>query len=145
IKYIDHPDFNATSISMLYDIDKGLTGLEARLDAMVDEIVSSIDNVSNIIILSDRNISIAKTPIPSALACSFVHHELGRRAKRSSIGIIIESAEPREPYHFALLFGYGASAINPYMVNELIDKLVHDGEITTTFEEAVLNYNKAIG
>src|SRR5690606_14145617 len=145
IKYIDHPDFKATSISMLYDIDKGLNGLEARLDAMVDEIEEAIKGGSNIIILSDRNISKEQAPIPSALACSFVHHELGRRAKRSSIGIIIESAEPREPHHFALLFGYGASAINPYMVNEVIDKLVNEGEITTTFEEAVVNYNKAIG
>jgi glutamate synthase (ferredoxin) len=145
IKYIDHPDFKATSISMLYEIEKGLNGLEARLDAMVDEITSAIENGSNIIILSDRNISKDLAPIPSALACSFVHHELNRREKRSSIGIIIESAEPREPHHFALLFGYGASAINPYMVNELIAKLASDGEITNNFEEAVLNYNKAIG
>lgn len=145
IKYIDHPDFKATSISMLYEIEKGLNGLEARLDAMVDEITSAIENGSNIIILSDRNISKDLAPIPSALACSFVHHELNRKEKRSSIGIIIESAEPREPHHFALLFGYGASAINPYMVNELIAKLASDGEITNNFEEAVLNYNKAIG
>src|SRR5690606_16339059 len=145
IKYIDHPDFKTTSIAMLYEIEKGLNGLEARLDAMVDEITSAIENGSNIIILSDRNISKDMAPIPSALACSFVHHELNRREKRSSIGIIIESAEPREPHHFALLFGYGASAINPYMVNELIAELAGDGEIESTFEEAVLNYNKAIG
>src|SRR5690606_4510714 len=144
IKYIDHPDFKTTSVAMLYQIDKGLNGLEARLEAMVDEISAAIDKGSNIIILSDRNISKDMAPIPSALACSFVHHELSRRSKRSSIGIIIESAEPREPHHFALLFGYGASAINPDMVNELIAQLAEDGGITTTFQEAVLDDNRAI-
>ena len=145
IKYINHPDFKAVSISILYDINKGLNGLEARLDEMVDEISNAIDEGCNIIILSDRNVSSNMAPIPSALACSHVHHGLKKKEKRSSVGIIIESAEPREPHHFALLFGYGASAINPYMVNEIIAKLSAEGEINISFEEAILNFNKAIG
>ncbi|MEL4308077.1 glutamate synthase large subunit [Joostella sp. CR20] len=145
IKYINHPDFKAVSISILYDINKGLNGLEARLEEMVDEISNAIDEGCNIIILSDRNVSPTMAPIPSALACSHVHHGLKKKEKRSSVGIIIESAEPREPHHFALLFGYGASAINPYMVNEIIAKLASEGDINTSFEEAILNFNKAIG
>ncbi|MCX2679653.1 glutamate synthase large subunit [Galbibacter sp. EGI 63066] len=145
IKYINHPDFKAVSISILYDINKGLNGLEARLDEIVEEISSAIDEGHNIIILSDRNVSSKMAPIPSALACSYVHHSLKKKGKRSSIGIIIESAEPREPHHFALLFGYGASAINPYMVNEIIAKMVTDGEVNSSFEEAINNFNIAIG
>ncbi|WP_417445181.1 glutamate synthase large subunit [Joostella sp.] len=145
IKYINHPDFKAVSISILYDINKGLNGLEARLDEMVREISDAIDEGCNTIILSDRNVSSTMAPIPSALACSHVHHSLKREEKRSAIGIVIESAEPREPHHFAMLFGYGASAINPYMVNEIIEKAIADGDIKNTFDEAIVNYNKAIG
>ena len=76
----------------------------------------------------------------------FLHHSLNRCQKRSKFGIIIESAEPREPHHFATLFGYGASAINPYMVNEIIREKVNSGSIAgIDAEEAVQNFNKAIG
>ncbi|MDT0643834.1 glutamate synthase large subunit [Zunongwangia sp. F363] len=146
IKYIDHPDFAATSISILYEAEKGLNGLEARLDEIVLEIKRAVDNGCNAIILSDRNVSSKLAPIPSLLACSFVHHRLKKHHRRSSFGIIIESAEPREPHHFALLFGYGASAINPYMVNEIIYKLAESKDIETEDPEvAVQNFNKAIG
>ncbi|MDT0677210.1 glutamate synthase large subunit [Autumnicola musiva] len=146
IKYIDHPDFRATSISILYEAEKGLNGLEARLDEIVLEIKKAVDNGCNAIILSDRNVSSKLAPIPSLLACSFVHHRLKKHQRRSSFGIVIESAEPREPHHFALLFGYGASAINPYMVNEIIYKLADSKEIETEDPEvAVQNFNKAIG
>ena len=85
-------------------------------------------------------------PIPALLACSYLHHSLNKKGKRSKFGIILESAEPREPHHFATLFGYGASAINPYMVNEIIAKQVEDKVIkNTSAEDAVQNFNKAIG
>ncbi|WP_373055800.1 glutamate synthase large subunit [Zunongwangia sp. H14] len=146
IKYINHPDFKATSISILYEAEKGLNGLETRLDEIVLEIKKAVDNGCNAIILSDRNVSSSLAPIPSLLACSFVHHRLKKHHRRSSFGIVIESAEPREPHHFALLFGYGASAINPYMVNEIIYKLAESKDIETEDPEiAVQNFNKAIG
>lgn len=146
IKYIDQPGFKARSISILYEAEKGLNGLEARLDEMIDEITEAVDDGCNIIILSDRNVNPKLAPIPSLLACSFVHHGVKKHNRRSSFGIVIESAEPREPHHFALLFGYGASAINPYMVNEIIYKLVEDKEIENEDpEEAVQNFNTAIG
>ncbi|NER14979.1 glutamate synthase large subunit [Leptobacterium flavescens] len=145
IKYIEHPDFKAKSVSILYGIDKGLNGLEARLEEMVSEIVSSVDEGCNIIILSDRNTDRENAPIPALLACSYVHHALRKSKKRSAIGIVIESAEPREPHHFAALFGYGASAVNPYMVNEIIGQLSKEnktGGLNT--EEAISNFNTAI-
>ena len=146
IKYIDHPDFRAKSISILYEIEKGLNGLEERLEQIVLEIKKAVDENRNIIILSDRNVSDKLAPIPSLLACSFVHHELKKHKRRSSFGIVIESAEPREPHHFALLFGYGASAINPYMVNEIIYQLSKEGEIEEQEPDvAIKNFNKAIG
>ena len=146
IKYIDHPDFRAKSISILYEIDKGLNGLEERLEEIVLEIRKAVDEDRNIIILSDRNVSDKLAPIPSLLACSFVHHELKKHKRRSAFGIVVESAEPREPHHFALLFGYGACAINPYMVNEIIYKLSEEGDIDEKDPDvAVKNFNKAIG
>ena len=146
IKYINEPGFKAKSISILYEAEKGLNGLETRLDEIILEITDAVDNGCNIIILSDRNVNPALAPIPSLLACSFAHHMVKKHNRRSSFGIVIESAEPREPHHFALLFGYGASAINPYMVNEIIHNLVVEKEIPIEDpEEAVENFNVAIG
>ncbi|MDT0648294.1 glutamate synthase large subunit [Zunongwangia sp. F260] len=146
IKYIEHPDFHTVSISILYEAEKGMNGLEKRLEEIIEEIKVAVDNGCNAIILSDRNVSPKMAPIPSLLACSFVHHSLKKYKRRSSFGIIIESAEPREPHHFALLFGYGASAINPYMVNEIIYNLSESKTIPVEDPEvAVQNFNKAIG
>lgn len=146
IKYIEHPDFKTASIAILYEAEKGLNGLQTRLDEIILEINEAVDKGCNVIILSDRNANPKLAPIPSLLACSFVHHRVKKHNRRSSFGIVIESAEPREPHHFALLFGYGASAINPYMVNEIIYKLVEEGEIEVREPEvAVENFNVAIG
>jgi glutamate synthase (NADPH) large chain len=123
-----------------------MNGLEERLDEMIYEINKAVDDGCNIIILSDRNVSENLAPIPSLLACSYVHHTVKKHKRRSSFGIVIESAEPREAHHFALLFGYGASAINPYLVNEIIYDLVNTNEIEVqNAEEAVQNFNTAIG
>ncbi|WPY99069.1 glutamate synthase large subunit [Christiangramia sp. OXR-203] len=146
IKYIDYPGFKAKSISMLYSAEKGMNGLEDRLEEMIVEIKEAVDDGCNVIILSDRNVDKSLAPIPSLLACSFVHHRVKDYNRRSSFGIVIESAEPREPHHFAALFGYGASAINPYMVNEIIYDLVERKEINIEDPEiAVENFNVAIG
>src|SRR5690606_23235739 len=144
--YDASPDYKVTSIPMLYDIDKGHNGLEDALQSILDQAERAIDQGTNIIILSDRNVSKEKAPIPALLACSLVNSGLQRLGKRSKLSIIIESAEPREVHHFALLFGFGASAINPYMVNEIIAEQIKEGNITGyDFEEGIQNYNKAIG
>jgi glutamate synthase (ferredoxin) len=144
--YDASPDYKVVSISMLYDIEKGHNGLEDALESILKQAEQAIDEEANIIILSDRNVSKDKAPIPALLACSFVNSGLQRLGKRSKLSVIIESAEPREVHHFALLFGFGASAINPYLVNEIIAEQIEEHDISDyTFEEAISNYNKAVG
>ncbi len=146
IKNIDHPDFKAVSIPILYPIEKGINGLEKALDDILIQTEKAVAQGANIVILSDRGVTKEEAPIPALLACSYVHHSLNRRGQRSKFGIVLETAEPREPHHFATLFGYGASAINPYLVNEIIRNQVKNGVIADIdAEEAVQNFNKAIG
>ena len=145
IKHLEHSDFKAISVPILYEIHKGINGLEKSLVKIIEDIERQIDLGANIIILSDRGVSNYFAPIPMLLACAHVHNTLKRKFKRSKFDIVIESAEPREPHHFACLFGYGASAINPYMVNEIIQDQVEAGIIKgLTFDNAVKNYNKAV-
>ena len=144
IKFIEADDFKATTISTLYEINGGLNALEYALEDMIKAVEKAIDNGTNIIILSDRGVSPSLAPIPMLLATSHTHHAFKRLKKRSRFGIIIESAEPREPHHFSLLFGYGASAINPYMVNEIIAHQVEQGIISLDTSKAIDNFNKAI-
>lgn len=140
------PDYKVVSIPILYKISKGLNGLEDALDNILKQASKAIDEETNIVILSDRNVSKGLAPIPALLACSFVNSGLQKLGKRSDLSIIIESAEPREVHHFCLLFGFGASAINPYLVNEIIAEQIAEHDITEySFEDAVQNYNIAIG
>ncbi len=146
IRTINIESFKAETIHMLYPKSQGLNGLEDALEDIIKQVEKAVERKTNIIILSDRGVNKDFAPIPALLACSYVNHQLNRLRKRSYFDIIIESAEPREPHHFATLFGYGASAINPYMVNEIIRMQVKDGFITDyNEEEAVDNFNKAIG
>jgi len=146
IRAINVEGFKAETIQILYPKAQGLNGLEDALDGIITQVEKALENNNNIIILSDRGVSQELAPIPALLACSFVNHQLNRLRKRSYFDIIIESAEPREPHHFATLFGYGASAINPYMVNEIIRMQVKEGFILGMDEQkAVDNFNLAIG
>jgi glutamate synthase (NADPH) large chain len=145
IRHVNHADFKSVTISTLYKIEKGVNGLERALEKCVQATYKAVEEGCNIVILSDRNVDEKMAPIPMLLACSYVHHTLNILKSRSKFGIIIESAEPREPHHFALLFGYGASAINPYMVNEIIINQIEKGVITNIKADyAIKNYNKAI-
>ncbi|TXD57259.1 glutamate synthase large subunit [Polaribacter sp. IC066] len=146
IRAIDIDQFKAETIQILYPKKQGLNGLEEALDAVILQIEKALDNKNNIIILSDRGVNQELAPIPALLACSYVNHQMNRLRKRSYFDIVIESAEPREPHHFATLFGYGASAVNPYMVNEIIRMQVKEGFITGMDEQkAVDTFNTAIG
>ena len=145
IKFIKNKNFKAASVSALYDVIKGHNGIEEALDKMVIDVNKHVDNGCNIIIISDRGVSKEKGAIPILLACSNVHHVLMKAKKRSKFGIVIESSEPREPHHFSMLFGYGASAINPYLVNEVIEyhhSLGAFGE--QSLNQSIYNYNKGI-
>ena len=145
IKHLEHRDFKAVSVPVLYEIHKGVNGLEKSLLKIIEDIERQIDSGANIIILSDRGVSNYFAPIPMLLACAHVHNTFKRKFKRSKFDIVIESAEPREPHHFACLFGYGASAINPYMVNEIIEDQVNQKIVKNlNYENAVKNYNTAV-
>jgi glutamate synthase (ferredoxin) len=140
------PDFRVVSLPIKYRASRGHNGLEEALEGLLGEATTAVDGGARILILSDRNIDAEQAPIPALLACSYVNSGLQRLKKRSQISIIVESAEPREVHHFALLFGFGASAINPYLVNEIIAEQIAGGNLPdSTFEEAIANYNKAIG
>ncbi|MAZ27075.1 MAG: glutamate synthase large subunit [Cytophagaceae bacterium] len=146
IKNFDDKNFKSTSISILYEAKRGLNGLEQALDKMIDDASRAIDEGTKILILSDRGVNQEMAPIPALLACAYLNSGLFALGKRSKMSFIIESAEPREVHHFALLFGYGASAINPYLVNEILQEQVEEGNLgDIAFAEAVKNYNKAIG
>ena len=145
IKSFDHPNFKISSIPMLYDIKKGHNGLEDALQYLLNTASKKVDEGTNILIISDRNVSKDLAPVPALLACSFINSGLQKLGKRSKVSIIIESAEPREVHHFALLFGYGASAINPYMVNEIIEDEVISRDSDADTQVAIRNYNKAVG
>lgn len=140
------PDYKVVSIPTLYEIERGHNGLEDALESILKQASEAVDDEANIIILSDRNVNEKEAPIPPLLALSYVNSGLQKLGKRSKLSIIIESAEPREVHHFALLFGFGASAINPYLVNEIIGEQIEELDITEyTFDEAIENYNKAVG
>ncbi|OMP31508.1 glutamate synthase large subunit [Mangrovimonas sp. DI 80] len=146
IKSYRNPHFNVEQIPILYDVNKGHNGLEDALEDILAQVANCIEEGTNIIILSDRNISEQKAPIPALLACSYVNSGLYKLGKRSQLSIIIESAEPREVHHFAMLFSYGASAINPYMVNEIIEDQMADlNDSSIDPLQAINNYNKAVG
>ena len=145
IKFIKNKNFKTASVNALYDVIKGHNGIEEALDKMVKDVNSFVDQGYNIIIISDRGVSKDRGAIPILLACSNVHHVLMRAKKRSKFGIVIESSEPREPHHFSMLFGYGASAINPYLVNEIIEHH-HKNDFfgKQSLKDSISNYNKAI-
>src|ERR1700733_6577667 len=118
-----------------------------RLQALCDEAAVQVDHGANILILSDRNLGPDRVAIPSLLAVGAVHHHLVRAGTRLRTGLVIESGEPREIHHMATLIGFGAAAINPYLMfeslDELADRLLLPVELTT--EEAEGNIVKAIG
>jgi len=144
VKNLRYKGFSNRVLTMHYDADKGAQGLEEGLREICQQAETAVDEGNNYIILTDRGISEKKAPIPSLLAVSAVHHHLINRRKRMQIDIVVESAEPREVMHFALLFGYGASIINPYMSFAVIEQLVKNKEIQQDFDKAQENYIQAV-
>ena len=144
VKGLRYKGFSNRVIPMHFDADRGAKGLEEAVEEMCRLAEEAVDEKNNYIILSDRDISEKKAPVPSLLAVSAVHHHLIRRRKRMQIDIVVESAEPREVMHFALLFGYGASIINPYMSFAIIEKLVESRTIQQDLDKAQQNYIQSI-
>jgi glutamate synthase (NADPH/NADH) large chain len=144
VKNLRYKGFSAANLSLLFDARQGSDGLEKAVDQLCIDAEKAVDDGKNYIILSDREIEEHLAPIPSLMAVSAVHHHLISKRKRMQIDIVVESAEPREVMHFALLFGYGASIINPYMSFAIIDKLVKNKAIQLDYQKAEENYVKSI-
>ncbi|MFG6380955.1 MAG: glutamate synthase large subunit [Muribaculum sp.] len=136
--------FNTRKLSMTFPVADGAAGLEAAITRLCDEAERAVDEGCNYIVLSDRDVNADNAPIPSLLATSAVHHHLIDKKKRLQTALVIETADAREVMHFALLSGYGASAINPYLAFAVINDLVERKEIQLDFHTAEKNYIKAV-
>ncbi|HEX7496892.1 MAG TPA: glutamate synthase large subunit [Candidatus Limnocylindrales bacterium] len=140
----DGRGFSPITLPILFKVADGGAGLRKAIEQLLDQASEAIDEGRNIIILSDRGHNETEAPIPALLAVSAVHHHLVRAGTRTQVGLVLESGEPREVHHFALLIGYGASAVNPYLAFETVHDQVRLGIITGSAESAEKKYRKAI-
>jgi glutamate synthase domain-containing protein 2/glutamate synthase domain-containing protein 1/glutamate synthase domain-containing protein 3 len=155
LREVDHEVYKARTIDATWLVQKGPAGMIEALERLCRTATEAIEEGANILILNDRLLGPRRVPIPSLLAVAAVHHHLVLEGTRLRAGIIVESGEPREVHHFATLIGYGASAINPYLLLETLDELViekrivrrgQDGEtVEIDAEDAAQNLVKAIG
>ncbi len=136
LRHVSHDLFRATTIDITWPVPDGGhaapgagSAMRSALARVCEQAHDAIGAGVNIIVLSDRSLGPGRVPIPSLLAVSAVHHHLVREGTRLRVGIVLESGEPREVHHFATLIGYGASAINPYLLLETLDELVIEGRI----------------
>ncbi|MBN1924709.1 MAG: glutamate synthase large subunit, partial [Prolixibacteraceae bacterium] len=144
IKDIKDEYFTHATIPMVFPAKEGEKGFRKALDNILFQAEKAVDDEKNFIILSDRFISNDMAALPSLLVTAAVHHHLIQVKKRMQIGIIVETAEAREVMHFALLYGYGASIVNPYLAFAVIDDMVKTGKLSIPYSEARKNYIKAI-
>ena len=142
----DHPGFSAHVVRGLFPIAGGGDGLVRRIEEIYSEVSEAIAAGAHMIVLSDRDGDAENAPIPSLLLTAAVHHHLIREKTRTRVGLIVESGEVREVHHVALLIGFGAAAVNPYLAMESVEDLVLRGIITgVSPEKAVRNLIKALG
>jgi glutamate synthase (ferredoxin) len=145
LRHIHHPDFKSATISILYEAAQKGPGLEAAMRRVCSETSQAIEKGVNIIVLSDRGLDADHAAIPALLAVGGLHHHLIREGTRTRVGLILESGEPREVHHYALLVGYGVGAVNPYLAFETLDDLIREGILKDIdHKTAVKNYAKAV-
>ncbi|MCF8358998.1 MAG: glutamate synthase large subunit [Prolixibacteraceae bacterium] len=144
IKDIKDDYFSHATIPMVFPAKEGEKGFRKALDGILLQAEKAIDDQKNFIILSDRYINKDMAALPSLLVTAAVHHHLIQVKKRMQVGIIVETAEAREVMHFALLHGYGASIVNPYLAFAALNSLVKTGQLEMSYSEARKNYIKAI-
>lgn len=145
IKGFRNKNFKAATIPVTFKYDRGIDGFKDALQKVCERASRRIEEGYNILVLSDKKVDSYDTAIPSLLAVSAVHHHLIREKTRTKVSIIIETGEARETMHFALLLGYGATAVNPYLAFETIENMVIEGDIEgVASDEAKDNYIKAI-
>jgi len=153
IRCLDASGLSSKTLDMTYPISEGVAGLEKAVRQLAIEVDAAIADSHTFIILSDRTMDREKAPIPAALSTAAVHHHLIRTGQRTRVGLVVESGEPREVHHFAVLLGYGAGAINPYLAFETLDDMARQGVLKkidgckkeeSVSEASVRNFIKAI-
>jgi glutamate synthase domain-containing protein 2/glutamate synthase domain-containing protein 3 len=148
LRSVNRDDFKVSTVTALFEAGESdvAKSLREGLISLVNAAEQAIKNGASLVVISDRGVSETKVPIPSLLATAAVHHGLLNRGLRGEVGLIVESGEPREVMHFCLLCGYGANAVNPYMVFESLDELHRQDELPTKTESIQIadNYIAAI-
>jgi glutamate synthase (ferredoxin) len=146
LRRITAPGFKAETLPIVFDADGGGEALEKAMNQLFEKANALIEDGVNILILSDkRQITHEKAAIPALMAVAGLHHHLIREGKRTKVGIILESGEPREVHHMALLVGYGVGAVNPYLAFESIAELIEEGRLKDiSYEKAIANFAKAL-
>ena len=149
IRSIGHVEdrFDTKTLDVTYEVEKGAAGMPEALDRLCSRAEAAVAGGYNIIMLSDRQVGPDRIAIPSLLATAAVHHHLIRKGLRTSVGLVVESAEPREVHHFCCLAGYGAEAINPYLAFDTLLDMHKRGEMPKEVDayEVVSRYIKSIG
>ncbi|QDU31734.1 Ferredoxin-dependent glutamate synthase 1 [Anatilimnocola aggregata] len=146
LKHLDHRGWKTKTIDITWDRKEGTAGLLPALDRICAETEQAISDGFSLVILSDRASGPDRVPLSSLLACGAVHHHLVKQAKRTQIGIILETGEAREVHHFCLLVGYGADGINPYLAFEALWNAQREGLLPAEYtdEKIVHGYQKAV-
>jgi glutamate synthase (ferredoxin) len=144
LRQIVRPGFKSATLSLLFPVIRGAAAMEKGLEALFAAADVAVEGGSNILILSDRGVDKDNAAIPALLALSGLHHHLVSSGTRTMVSLILESGEPREVHHFALLLGYGVNAINPYLAFESLDDMILNGLLPDiNHEKAIKNYLKA--
>jgi glutamate synthase (NADPH/NADH) large chain len=145
LQHMDRRGWKTKTIDVTYDRSLGKAGLLQTLDRICEEASAAIADGYTIVVLSDRGLGPERVPVSMLLACGAVHHHLVRQAKRTQIGIVLETGEAREVHHFCLLVGYGADAINPYLAFEALWQAGRDGLIAGLDDDKIVaSYRKAV-
>jgi glutamate synthase (NADPH/NADH) large chain len=144
LRSIDIEGYRSYELPMLFDAKDGEKGLEKALEELCRSAESKVDEGYSLLILSDRNVSAEKAPIPALLATSAVHHHLVRTQKRALTGLVVETGEARDVMHFATLIGFGASAVNPYVAFQILADLKEKGKLNMRIETIIEHYITAI-
>ena len=142
--HLQYKGFSTAVLPMLFKAKDGKKGLEKAVKELCLAVEKAVDDGKNYIVLSDRGVDGENAPIPSLLAVSAVHHYLIDKRKRMQTDIVVETAEPREVMHFALLFGFGANAVNPYLAFCILNNQIKSGDLQLDFHTAEKNYIKAV-
>ena len=144
LRHMSDPAFRSVTLPMLFARADGADGLARAMDDLCEAASAAVASGHTLIVLSDRGVNANNAPIPSLLATAGVHHHLVREGKRTRCALIIESGEAREVHHMALLLGYGAAAINPYLAFETLEDMILEGELNhVDIAKAVRSYIKA--